>query len=50
LKQVFAEMVGHHQSKSWEITHAFPSNLESDVEKTESHESHRIGVLLIMRI
>jgi len=43
-------MIGHHQSESWEISHAFPSNLESDVEKTESHESHRICVLLIMRI
>lgn len=50
LEQVLAEMVSDHDPQASESAHALAGDLEGDVEQAEGHQSHRIGMLLVVRI
>jgi len=50
LEEVFAQMIGNHHPQRRELAHTSSTNFECNVEKTESHQPHRVGVLLIVRV
>jgi hypothetical protein len=43
-------MIGNHHPQRRELAHTSSTNFECNVEKTESHQPHRVGVLLIVRV
>lgn len=43
-------MVGDHDPQASESAHALAGDLKGDVEQAEGHQSHRIGMLLVVRI
>lgn len=47
LEKVLAEVVADHGPERREPADALPSDFERDAEEAESHESHRVGMLLV---
>ena len=43
-------MVSDHDPQASESAHALAGDLEGDVEQAEGHQSHRVGMLLVVRI
>lgn len=50
LEEMLAQAISDHPSQHLESPQAPSSNLERNVEQPERHQSHAIGVLLIVRV
>ena len=47
---MFAELIGDHQSERRELANALSSDLERNIQQSQCHQSHRVGVLLVVRV